>query len=278
MGARETDHGAGGPGGAPGIPEPVPAEPYRLVPRIVLFLTLMIFATVFANQITRFTVRAMPSLVASEGLAEALCGPGARLGYDTRTREELKADGRTRRRGLDEWLLCRGADGTEMRGAGQRATWILTIPGALLLVWPAAMLAFRRRAPPRFATVRTRPRPMSWSDRAIVIGCVTLIAATAAFAWAAAATQYGRAVIDENPIVGAYLCGPDLTSRLVDPFSRRRRIGCVDETGAEPDGPSNWAMTRLVLPVFLLVWVPLVWLSMQMRSVSRRVRLPPPRR
>jgi hypothetical protein len=240
-----------------------------LAQRIILFLVAFIILHGFCLFVVAQLVRSSPGLVTDDPAAAALlCGEGTTITTDFRTRAEGG------RRSLDRWLVCRDASGQVIEGAGQVAAWlsalVLSVPlGLILLRWIMRLGRPRRR----LTAVHQPAGPLRWTERLGLAGVAILVAAVVAAASGAYVTQYHGETIGRSDLAGRYLCGEDRSARLVDAYTRRRRIACLDPAGQEVAAPAPGTFLRLILPVFLLVALPGFLLIARIRNVRRTVHI-----
>ncbi len=240
-----------------------------LAQRILLFIVAFVILHGFCLFVVAQIVRIDPAMVTGHpDTAAMLCGKGTSIETDFRTRAEGGS------RSLDRWLVCKDANGQVMEGTGQVAAWlsalVLSVPlGLLLLRWIMRLGRPRRR----LTAVHQPAGPLRWTERLALSGAALLVAAVVAAASGAYVTQYHGETIGRSELAGRYLCGEDRSARLVDAYTRRRRIGCFDPAGQEVAAPTPGTFPRLILPVFLLVALPGLLLVARIRNIRRTVHI-----
>lgn len=272
---RRAVHPAQGdvPSGAAPLARGAYRPPLRLLPRLVLFLTLTIIFHGFATFIVSQVVRAYPSLILDNpSVGTLLCGEGTTLRLD------FSPPGPGRPRGLANWIVCLDGDGRAIRDAGT----IAALLSGLVLTIPFAMVMFgiilrmnRRSGGSPSVPVRMRSEPVDWTSRLIFGGAGLLVAAMVAGGAAAWITQYRPATILESRVAARLACGPERRLTVVQPYTRGRRLGCLDAAGREDMEAGRLATVRLLAPLFLLIAVPALWLVSRIRTIRRGRRAVP---
>lgn len=246
---------------------PLRTRPFGLFRRLLLFAVAFVILHGFCLFAVAQVARLNPGLLdGHQGVAALLCGEGTSLATDFRP---VRMGGP---RGLDRWIICRDARGQPIEGAGQ----VAAILSALVLSVPLGMVLFgwtmRVSHGPhgRAETlVVTPPEPVRWFDRLMLAGVALIVSATIAGASLAYVTQYHPEAVERASWAGSLLCGDGTASvRLLDHYGRGRNFACFDADGA-PLAPVPSPAFRLMLPVFLGIWLFGLYLVSRLKMVQR---------
>lgn len=249
--------------------EPVHKPPLGLVRRLLFFAVAFAILHGFCLFAVAQVVRLHPGLIEShQGVAALLCSEGTSIATDFRP---VRMGGP---RGLDRWLTCRGADGQPIEGAGQVAALL----SALILSVPLGMILFgwtlRVAHGPhgRAETlVLSPPEPIRWRERLMLAAAALTVSAVIAGAALAYVTQYQFAAVEAAPWSGRLLCGDaEASVRLINRYSRHRAFACFDAAGSALPLPTPTPGARLVLPLFLGLWLFGLYLVSKLRTVQHR--------
>lgn len=232
--------------------------------RALVLVVVLGFIHVFSVMVATQVVRSNPSLLRGHGrVAALLCGGGgASLGID------FGRAGNGRRRGLDEWIRCRGPDGVEWAGAGRRAVWlsglVLSLPLGILALILLGRLGQRARQP---AGAQDMSRPIGRGERIALLVTALLVSLVLAFSTASLVLQVNRETIAASPRMGRLLCGDGLRVQVVR--GRGRRVACVDRLGQEVGGPNNDVLLRFSLPFILVFALPALVMALRLKGAPK---------